>query len=93
MAIKPVAGPVPGAALRESVAIMAKVELPESQSPEGDKFHPPETGTLKTGASGPCGAIGVERCNPPGPQEQRLPCPGIKGAGRGPLSRARTYSM
>jgi hypothetical protein len=36
---------------------MAKVGLPESQSPEGENLHPPEM-VPETGA-GLCGAIGV----------------------------------
>jgi hypothetical protein len=63
---------------------MAKVELPESQSPEGENLHPPET-VPETGA-GPCGAIADDALQSSGARE-RCPARAFKGTDGTPKSR------
>jgi hypothetical protein len=64
---------------------MAKVALPESQSPEGARYHPPER-RQETGA-GPCGRIVIRLPQSSGAQE-RCPVRAFKETDGTPKSRS-----
>src|SRR5216684_1137322 len=63
----------------------AKVALPESQSPEGERYHPPER--RPTTGAGPCGRIVVRPPQSSGAQE-RCPVRELKETDGTPKSRS-----